>query len=48
MRLINVYQWAVESSSAVYIRKANVPDQSKIIDHLREAVHTVRHSASNR
>ena len=44
----NVYQWAVESSSAVYIRKVNVLDQGKIIDHLREAVYTVRHSAPNR
>ena len=39
---------AVESSSAVQIDKADVPDQSKINDHLKKTVYTVRHSASNR
>ena len=38
---------AVKSSSAVYVGKAHVPGQSKIIDHLRKTVYTVHHSAFN-
>ena len=30
------------------IRKVNGPDQNKVIDHPREAVHTVRHPTPSR